>query len=71
MTRLEKGGRPVGDDDDLTHWDETIFERCLRAGFNPFGSGPTPVFLRQADQGQCSGKPDVRQDDSCEGTIRQ
>ncbi|WP_239371149.1 hypothetical protein [Roseomonas mucosa] len=39
--------RSVGDeDDDLTRWDETIFERCLRVGFNPFGSGPTPVFLR-------------------------
>lgn len=31
---------------DLSQWDETIFERCLQAGFNPFGCGPTPVFLR-------------------------
>lgn len=71
MTRLGKAGWPVGDDDDLTRWDETIFERRLRTGFNPFGSGPTPVFLRQADQGQCSVKPNVRRNDGCDGTIRQ
>ncbi|PZU84743.1 MAG: hypothetical protein DI527_22220 [Chelatococcus sp.] len=42
-----KHHRSIGDeDDDITRWDETIFERCLRVGFNPFGSGPTPVFLR-------------------------
>ena len=66
MTRLGKAGRPVGDDDDLTHWDETIFERCLRAGFNPFGSGPTPVFLRQADQKQSCEKPDAWLESDCE-----
>lgn len=41
--------RLVGEEDDFTRWDETIFERCLRAGFNPFGSGPTPVFVRHPD----------------------
>jgi len=29
--------------------DETIFDRCLSTGFNPFGSGPTPIFLRHRD----------------------
>ena len=24
-------------------------DRCLSTGFNPFGSGPTPIFLRHRD----------------------
>jgi hypothetical protein len=66
MTRSGKTARPTGDDDDFTHWDETIFDRCLRAGFNPFGSGPTPIFLRQADQKECFGKPNVPRKDGCD-----
>ena len=29
---------------DPTTWDESIFEWCREMGFNPFGSGPTPIF---------------------------
>ena len=49
--RSRKTGHRNGDVDDLTRWDETIFDRCLKAGFNLFGSGPTPVFLRQKQEG--------------------
>lgn len=45
-------GRLAGEEDNFTRWDETIFERCLGAGFNPFGSGPTPIFLRDRDHTQ-------------------
>ena len=68
--------RSVGDeDDDLTRWDETIFERCLRVGFNPFGSGPTPIFLRggkhqqgrgAAKNGQRPGRDDLKSADACQ-----
>ena len=47
MKRSVMIGRHLSDYDDFTRWDETIFERCLEAGFNPFGSGPTPIFERQ------------------------
>ncbi len=33
---------------DSSTWDESIFEWCRETGFNPFGSGPTPIF--------CAGK---------------
>ena len=42
-------GRLAGEEHDFTRWDETIFDRCLSTGFNPFGSGPTPIFLRHPD----------------------
>ena len=42
-------GRIAGEEHDFTRWDETIFDRCLSAGFNPFGSGPTPIFPRHRD----------------------
>ena len=29
---------------------EDIFKECLEMGFNPFGSGPVPVFVRRADE---------------------
>ena len=41
--------RLAGGENDFTRWDETIFDRCLSTGFNPFGSGPTPIFLRHRD----------------------
>lgn len=41
--------RLAGEEHDFTRWDETIFDRCLSTGFNPFGSGPTPIFLRHRD----------------------
>lgn len=31
-------GRLAGEEDDFTRWDETIFDRCLSTGFNPFRS---------------------------------
>jgi len=71
MTRSMKTGQPIADDDDLTRWDETIFDRCLKAGFNPFGSGPTPVFLRQAGQKQSCEKPDAWLESDCEEDDRQ
>ncbi|GGY38332.1 hypothetical protein GCM10007148_03300 [Parvularcula lutaonensis] len=27
-------------------FDATVYEQCRAEGFNPFGSGPTPIFLR-------------------------
>ena len=60
MTHSRKTRRPVDDEDDFTRWDETIFDRCFKAGFNPFGSGPTPVFLRQASQKHSFQTPDIR-----------
>lgn len=59
MSAATEHHRSVGDeDDDLIRWDQTIFERCLRVGFNPFGSGPTPIFLRggKHQQGRGSAK---------------
>lgn len=41
--------RLAGEEHDFTRWDETIFDRCLSTGFNPFGSGPTPIFLQHRD----------------------
>jgi fatty acid desaturase len=59
--------RYVGDeDDDLTRWDETIFERCLRVGFNPFGSGPTPIFLRGEKHQQGRGSARTSQRRECD-----
>lgn len=66
MTRSGKTGRTTGDEGDLTRWDETIFDRCLKAGFNPFGSGPTPVFPREADRGQAFLGRDTLRNDSCD-----
>lgn len=53
MNPAGQNDSPV-DEDDLTRWDATIFDRCLRAGLNPFGSGPTPIFRRD-------NKPAVQQ----------
>lgn len=46
MCAVADDRRLAGGENDFTRWDETIFDRCLSAGFNPFGSGPTPIFLR-------------------------
>ncbi|WP_215899836.1 hypothetical protein [Acinetobacter brisouii] len=43
---------------DFSNWDETIFERCLRDGFNVFGSGPTPILLRPEKETEPA--PDTR-----------
>lgn len=29
---------------------EDIFKECLEMGFNPFGSGPVPVFVRRSEE---------------------
>lgn len=29
---------------------EDIFKECLEMGFNPFGSGPVPVFVRPSSE---------------------
>ena len=29
---------------------EDIFKECLEMGFNPFGSGPVPVFVRRSTE---------------------
>ena len=42
-------GRLAGEEHDFTRWDETIFDRCLSTGFNPFGSGPTPADYERMD----------------------
>ncbi len=34
---------------------EDIFKECLEMGFNPFGSGPVPVFVRRAETAMSSG----------------
>ena len=49
MCAVADDRRLAGGENDFTRWDETIFDRCLSAGFNPFGSGPTPIFLRHPD----------------------
>ena len=49
MCAVADDRRLAGGENDFTRWDETIFDRCLSAGFNPFGSGPTPIFLRHRD----------------------
>lgn len=30
---------------DISKWDESIYTWCQETGFNPFGCGPTPVFV--------------------------
>ncbi len=54
--------RLAGGENDFSRWDETIFDRCLSAGFNPFGSGPTPVFVRDRDHTQHREKPRPHKD---------
>ena len=49
---------PFGSKLRLVNWDETIFERCLRDGFNVFGSGPTPILLRPEKETEPA--PDTR-----------
>ena len=34
---------------------EDIFKECFEMGFNPFGSGPVPVFVRRSDEAMSSG----------------
>ncbi|MGB0720473.1 MAG: hypothetical protein ACPGRX_08365 [Bdellovibrionales bacterium] len=31
-------------------WDEDIYRWCQETGFNPFGSGPTPIFVSAKDK---------------------
>ncbi|MND76361.1 hypothetical protein D3C80_680070 [compost metagenome] len=71
MTRGMTTGRPIGNEDDFTRWDETIFDRCLKAGFNPFGSGPTPVFPQPSGEEQSCEKPNVRLRADCKEDDRQ
>ncbi|MCD8570514.1 MAG: hypothetical protein LRY76_03115 [Alphaproteobacteria bacterium] len=32
---------------DSSTWDEDIYRWCQETGFNPFGSGPTPIFVSE------------------------
>jgi hypothetical protein len=35
---------------DISTWDEDVFRWCQETGFNPFGSGPTPIFVKETEK---------------------
>lgn len=49
---------------------EDIFKECLEMGFNPFGSGPVPVFVRRSEEATSGGSDRKLEQDQIFGQIQ-